>query len=249
MDEIGIAERELASMQRQLSGLLAQKNRLAQLGLAVSKINHDLRNMLANAQLISDRLVDIPDPTVQRFVPKLIASLDRAIHFCNSSLQFGGASEAAPRRELTPLKPLVEEAADSQGLPREGSIAFVDDVDPSLLIDADHEHLFRVLSNLVRNAMQAIEGVEGKTDGEIRVAAHREGRKVVVDVMDNGAGVPEKARANLFKAFQGSTKKGGTGLGLAIAAELVQAHGGTLRLVDSPQGAHFRFDLPDRSVD
>jgi signal transduction histidine kinase len=205
--------------------------------------------MLANAQLISDRLVDIPDPTVQRFVPKLIASLDRAIHFCNSSLQFGGASEAAPRRELTPLKPLVEEAADSQGLPREGSIAFVDDVDPSLLIDADHEHLFRVLSNLVRNAMQAIEGVEGKTDGEIRVAAHREGRKVIVDVMDNGAGVPEKARAHLFKAFQGSTKKGGTGLGLAIAAELVQAHGGTLRLVDSDEGAHFRFDLPDRSVD
>jgi len=249
MDEIGVAERELASMQRELSSLLAQKNRLAQLGLAVSKINHDLRNMLANAQLISDRLVDIPDPTVQRFVPKLIASLDRAIHFCNSSLQFGGASEAAPRRELTPLKPLVEEAADSQGLPREGSIAFVDDVDPSLLIDADHEHLFRVLSNLVRNAMQAIEGVEGKTDGEIRVAAHREGRKVIVDVMDNGAGVPEKARAHLFKAFQGSTKKGGTGLGLAIAAELVQAHGGTLRLVDSDEGAHFRFDLPDRSVD
>lgn len=248
MDEIGVAERELASMQRQLSGLLAQKNRLAQLGLAVSKINHDLRNMLANAQLISDRLVDIPDPTVQRFVPKLIASLDRAIHFCNSSLQFGGASEAAPRRELTPLKPLVEEAADSQGLPREGAIAFVVDVDPSLLIDADHEHLFRVLSNLVRNAMQAIESVEGKTDGEIRVAAHREGRKVIVDIMDNGAGVPEKARANLFKAFQGSTKKGGTGLGLAIAAELVQAHGGTLRLVDSPKGAHFRFDLPDRSV-
>jgi signal transduction histidine kinase len=249
MDEIGVAERELASMQQQLSGLLAQKNRLAQLGLAVSKINHDLRNMLANAQLISDRLVDIPDPTVQRFVPKLIASLDRAIQFCNSSLKFGGASEAAPRRELIPLKPLVEEVADSQGLPREGSIAFVDDVDASLLIDVDHEHLFRVLSNLVRNAMQAIESLEGKTDGEIRIAAHREGRKVVVDVADNGAGVPPKAREKLFKAFQASTKKGGTGLGLAIAAELIQAHGGTLRLLDSAKGAHFRFELPDRSAD
>jgi signal transduction histidine kinase len=249
LDEIGVAERELASMQRQLSGLLAQKNRLAQLGLAVSKINHDLRNMLANAQLISDRLVDIPDPTVQRFVPKLIASLDRAIHFCNSSLQFGGVSEAAPRRELTPLKPLVEEVADSQGLPREGAIAFIDEVDASLLIDADHEHLFRVLSNLARNAMQAIESVEGKTDGAIRIAARREGRKVIVDVMDNGAGVPQKARENLFKAFQGSTKKGGTGLGLVIAAELVQAHGGALTLVDSAKGAHFRIELPDRSVD
>jgi signal transduction histidine kinase len=236
-------------MQRQLSGLLAQKNRLAQLGLAVSKINHDLRNMLANAQLISDRLVDIPDPTVQRFVPKLIASLDRAIQFCNSSLRFGGVSEAAPRRELMLLKPLVEEVADSQGLPRDGTIAFVADMEPSLRIDADHEHLFRALSNLVRNAIQAIESVEGKTDGEVRIAAHREGRKVVIDVKDNGAGVPQKARQNLFKAFHGSTKKGGTGLGLVIAAELVQAHGGTLTLVESREGAHFRLELPDRSVD
>jgi len=247
-DEVGVAERELASMQRQLSSLLAQKNRLAQLGMAVSKINHDLRNMLANAQLISDRLVSIQDPTVQRFVPKLIASLDRAIQFCNSSLQFGGVSEAAPRRELLPLKPLVEEVADSQGLPREGSVAFVTDIDPTVLIDADHEHLFRALSNLIRNAAQAVESIEGKTDGKVRVAAHREGRKVIIDVMDNGAGVPKKARENLFKAFQASTKKGGTGLGLAITAELVQAHGGTLTLVDSEKGAHFRIELPDRPV-
>ena len=248
IDEVGVAERELASMQTELASLLAQKNRLAQLGLAVSKINHDLRNMLANAQLISDRLVDVPDPTVQRFVPKLIASLDRAISFCNSSLQFGGATEAPPRRELMRLKPLVEEVADSQGLPRDGQIAFFADMDDTLRIDADRDQLFRVMSNLVRNAMQAIEGVEDQPTGEIHVAAHREGRKVIVDVTDNGPGVPARARENLFKAFQGSTKKGGTGLGLVIASELVQAHGGTLKLMDGAKGAHFRIELPDRSV-
>ena len=52
----------------------------------------------------------------------------------------------------------------------------------------------------------------------------------------------------MFKAFHGSTKKGGTGLGLVIAAELVQAHGGTLTLADSRTGVHFRIELPDRSV-
>jgi signal transduction histidine kinase len=248
VDEIGVAERELASMQGQLVTLLAQKNRLVQLGLAVSKINHDLRNMLANAQLISDRLVDVPDPTVQRFVPKLIASLDRAINFCNSSLQFGAATEDAPRRDLFRLKPLVEDVAEGQGLPRDGEITFVNDMDDTLRIDADRDHLFRVLSNLVRNAMQSIEGLEEKRDGEIRVSARRDGRKVVVDVIDNGGGVPAKARENLFKAFQGSTKKGGTGLGLVIASELVQAHGGTLMLIDSDDGAHFQIELPDRSV-
>lgn len=245
MDEIGVAERELAQMQKELSGLLAQKNRLAQLGLAVSKINHDLRNMLANAQLISDRLVGVPDPTVQRFVPKLIASLDRAISFCNSSLQFGRAAEAAPRRDLFRLKDLVEEVADSQGLPRDGEIAFSADMDAAVQIDADRDHLFRVLSNLVRNAVQALEIAERR--GRITISAHREGRKVIVDVADDGPGVPAKARENLFKAFQASTKKGGSGLGLTIAQELVQAHGGTLTLVPSKSGALFRIEMPDRS--
>ena len=146
------------------------------------------------------------------------------------------------------LKPLVDDVAESQGLPREGSIGFVADMEDSLRIDADRDQLFRVMSNLVRNAMQAIEGIEDKTDGEIRVAAHREGRKVLVDIIDNGSGVPARARENLFKAFQGSTKKGGTGLGLVIASELVQAHGGTLKLLESTKGAHFRIELPDRSV-
>lgn len=247
-DEVGTAERELASMQRQLSQQLLQKNRLAQLGLAVSKVNHDLRNMLANAQLISDRLTTIADPTVQTFAPKLIASLDRAINFCTDSLRFGRAEEAAPRRDLMLLKPLADEVADALFLPREGQIAFVLDMDDTLRIDADREQLFRILSNLVRNAVQAIEGQEEGPTGEIRIAAHREGRKVFVAVSDDGPGIPAKARANLFKAFQGSTRKGGTGLGLAIALELVNVHGGTLRLKDTPRGATFVLELPDRTT-
>lgn len=247
-DEVGTAERELASMQKQLSQQLLQKNRLAQLGLAVSKVNHDLRNMLANAQLISDRLTTVPDPTVQTFAPKLIASLDRAINFCTDSLRFGRAEEAAPRRELMLLKPLVEDVGDALFLPREDQIAFVIDVEDTLRIDADREQLFRILSNLVRNAVQAIEGQEDGGKGEIRVAARREGRKVFVEVSDDGPGVPAAARQNLFRAFQGSTRKGGTGLGLAIALELVAVHGGTLKLADTNRGATFVIELPDRTT-
>jgi signal transduction histidine kinase len=250
-DEIGTAERELAHMQSELSHLLLQKNRLAQLGLAVSKINHDLRNMLANAQLLSDRLTSIPDPTVQRFAPKLIASLDRAISFCNDTLKFGRAEEAAPRRELFRLKPLVEEVGDGLGLPREGSVGWRIEIEETLRVDADREHLFRVLSNLCRNAAQAIEAqmaAEGGGMGEIRVTAWRDGRRVLTEIRDTGPGVPARARAHLFQAFQGSSRKGGTGLGLAIAAELVAAHGGGLTLLDTEKGAAFRIDLPDRAV-
>ncbi|MGQ0674414.1 MAG: sensor histidine kinase [Hyphomicrobium sp.] len=246
-DEIGAAERELANMQRQLSQSLIQKNRLAQLGLAVSKISHDLRNMLANAQLISDRLTGIPDPTVQRFAPKLIASLDRAIGFCNDSLKFGRSEESEPRRELMLLKPIVTEVADGLGLPREGQIRWTVEIDDTLQIDADHEHLFRVVSNLVRNAVQAIEAKGDGTSGEVTVKAWREHRRVFIDVGDDGPGVPKAARANLFRAFQG-TRKGGTGLGLVIVAELVASHGGSVRLLDTANGATFRIEMPDRGT-
>ncbi|MFN3868226.1 MAG: sensor histidine kinase [Hyphomicrobiaceae bacterium] len=247
-DEIGIAERELAQMQRDLSQLFLQKSRLAALGLAVSKINHDLRNMLANAQLISDRLTDIPDPTVQRFAPKLIASLDRAINFCNDSLRFGRAEEATPRRELMRLLPLVDEVGDSLLLPHDGVVDWRIDMDANLRIDADRDHLFRVLSNLVRNAVQAIEGQEDRAGpGIVQVRAWREVRKVLIEVSDDGPGVPRKARETLFQAFQGA-RKGGTGLGLAIAAELIAAHGGRVRLLDTAKGAAFQIEIPDRSV-
>ncbi len=247
-DEIGLAENELAQMQRQLSQLLLQRNRLAQLGLAVSKINHDLRNMLANAQLISDRLTSIDDPTVQRFAPKLIASLDRAINFCNDTLKFGRAEEAEPRRELMRLRALVDEVGDQLGVLRGSSISWNIEMEDSLRIDADREHLFRILSNLGRNAIQAIESQGETVRGIIHTKAWRDGRKVFVEMHDNGPGVPPAARAKLFQAFQGSTKKGGTGLGLSIAAELAAAHGGSLKLLDAVKGATFLLEIPDRST-
>jgi signal transduction histidine kinase len=244
-DEIGTAERELAHMQLQLTQTLQQKNRLAMLGLAVSKISHDLRNMLANAQLLSDRLSSLRDPAVQRFAPKLIASLDRAISLCESTLQFGRAEEAAPRRELVPLRALVLEVGDSLGLPREGAVAFTIDVPAELQIDADRDQLYRILSNLLRNAMQALEQQEAGA-GEIRVVGRREAKRVTIAVIDDGPGVPEKARAHLFQAFQGSARKGGTGLGLAVAQELVVAHGGAISLRDAGRGATFEIAIPDR---
>lgn len=255
-DEIGTAEQELKQMQSQLSQLLAQRARLAELGLAVSKINHDLRNMLSSAQVISDRLTDVPDATVQRFAPKLIASLDRAIKFCNDTLRYGKSTENQPRRELMLLAPLVEEVGDGLGLPREGQIDLRIAVDPNLRVDADPDHLFRIVGNLVRNAVQALESqAEAAADrggkrpaGVITVAAHREGRKVTIEVSDTGPGVPERARDKLFRPFQGSTRKGGSGLGLPISAELAAAHGGSLKLLERAPGATFRLEIPDRSV-
>jgi signal transduction histidine kinase len=247
-DEIGTAERELSSMQRELAETLSQKTRLAALGLAVSKISHDLRNMLSSAQLLSDRLITVKDPTVQRLVPKLIASLDRAIRLCARTLDFGQAQEIPPRRQRFELAPLVTEVGDSLGLPRPKLIGWSVHIEEALEVDADRDQLFRVLSNLCRNAVQALESQDEAT-GEIVVAARREGSVTVIEVADTGPGVPERARAHLFKAFQSVAREGGTGLGLAIAAELVQAHGGNVTLLDTDNGAIFRVTIPDVVVE
>jgi signal transduction histidine kinase len=247
-DEIGTAERELSAMQHELSETLTQKSRLAALGLAVSKISHDLRNMLSSAQLLSDRLRTVKDPTVQRLLPKLIASLDRAIRLCAHTLDFGQAQETPPRRKRFALAPLIAEVGDSLGLPRPGLIDWTVMLDSGLEIDADRDQLYRVLSNLGRNAVQALESGD-EARGEIVVAGRREGSVTVIEISDTGPGLPERARAHLFEAFQSVARKGGSGLGLAIAAELVQAHGGQIALVNNEGGATFRVSISDVVVD
>jgi signal transduction histidine kinase len=242
-DEIGIAERELARMQNELINLLKQKDRLAQLGLAVAKVNHDLRNMLATAQLMSDRVAALPDPAVQKLSPKLIASLDRAIAFCNETLQYGAAGEAPPSHRPVDVQALINEVGEGLGLPRP-TVSWRTSIEPGLVIEADPDQLYRVFNNLVRNAVQALDGAAG---GEIEVQARRGtqgSQSTIVEVRDNGPGVPDAARANLFRAFRGSVRKGGSGLGLAIASELVAAHGGTLEHEALHPGAIFRCTLP-----
>jgi signal transduction histidine kinase len=250
-DEIGTAEEELASMQRELASMLHQQSRLAALGLAVSKINHDLRNLLASAQLFSDQLSTSPDPKVQRFAPKLMRALERAIAFCQSTLSYGGAQEAPPERKTIEVEPLIEEVHEALGLGLDVPIRWIVAVERGLTVEADHDQLFRVLINLARNAMQALEtrGARDPARDQIRITGRREGSVAVIEVSDTGPGVPEKAQAHLFQAFQGSARSGGTGLGLAIAAELVRAHGGEIRLVPGTIGATFSISIPDRAVD
>jgi signal transduction histidine kinase len=250
-DEVGTAEEELAAMQRELASMLHQKSRLAALGLAVSKINHDLRNLLASAQLFSDQLSNLPDPKVQRFAPKLMRALERAIAFCQSTLSYGAAQETPPDRKTIAVEPLIEEVHEALGLGLDVPIRWIVAVERGLTVEADHDQLFRVLVNVARNAVQVLEarGARDPARDQIRITGRREGSVAVIEVSDTGPGVSEKAQAHMFQAFQGSTRAGGTGLGLAIAAELVRAHGGEIRLVPGTIGATFSITIPDSAVD
>ncbi|WP_063776672.1 sensor histidine kinase [Microvirga massiliensis] len=246
-DEIGVAEQALAGMETVLADELRQKRRLAELGLAVSKINHELRNMLSVAQLLTDRLEgDRGRAAAQRVAPRLVATLDRAIRFCEATLAYGRAVEPLPQRRRVKLAPLARDLEDLPALAPGAGIAVELAIPEDLVIDADPDQISRVLLNLGRNAIQALSQA-GATDGppRLRVSAERSGSVVTVTVEDNGPGVPERARANLFTAIRGASRNGGAGLGLAITAELVRLHGGTIALEDTPVGARFVFTIPD----
>ena len=246
--ELHEAELALASMQTQLTGALRQKERLAQLGGAVARISHDLRNMLTSAQLFADRMESSEDPAVKRAAPKLVGSLARAINLCESTLAFGKAEEPPPTLTHFALLPVVAEIAENERLAAEGrEIEFLVDVPAHLRLRADAEQIHRVLANLVRNARQAIEAT-GRP-GTIEIGAGEDEGSWWIRVGDTGPGLPEKAREHLFTAFQGGARKGGIGLGLAIAAELVRGHGGRLELLRSDaEGTEFLIRLPRASA-
>ena len=245
-DEIGTAERELSAMQADLRTALNEKSRLAALGTAVSKINHDLRNILATAQLMSDRLAASEDPEVRRISSIVVRTVDRAISLCSRTLRHGSAEEAAPERAAFELRDMVLEVGVALGLADEGRVSWRNAIDDGLIVNADRDQLFRVLLNLGRNAVEAIDARDDRVGGAITVTADRRNGMAVIEVADDGPGLPDAARAHLYQAFSGSTRPGGVGLGLSIARDLMRAHGGDIVLVKSDEeGTRFRLDLPD----
>lgn len=244
LGEIADAERAVAEMEREVHAALRARTRLASLGEAVAKISHDLRNILATAQLMADRLEKSRDPIVARTAPKLIASLGRAIRLCQSTLTYGKAEEAPPEPRVVRLHDLIEEVVEGLGLaPDDPLVSCKIDIGPDMAVRADPEQLYRVLANLVRNAEQAIRG-HGRP-GSLTISARATGAGVEINVADTGPGMPAKALEHLFEPFRGGTRRDGTGLGLAIAQELVAVNGGELRLVTSTtSGTEFRIVLP-----
>ncbi|OUS12084.1 hypothetical protein A9Q97_06670 [Rhodospirillales bacterium 47_12_T64] len=237
-DEVGLAERELASMQGSLQASLGQKTRLAAIGTAAAKINHDLRNGLATARLISDRLNRSDDPEVREVAPVLLSAIDRAVHICGQMLNF--SKEGAPQLDIMEfdLHELTGEVSDTIEVAESVDISVINHVPPGTLVSGDWEQLYRVFENLSRNAEQA-----GATTVDIRL--QQEPDCLIVSIADDGPGIPSEIRNNLFKPFKGSTRKNGSGLGLAITRDLMRAHGGDIWLdVSELGGACFCLELP-----
>jgi signal transduction histidine kinase len=233
-DEVGVAERELADMQQALRQALQQKDRLAALGTAVAKINHDLKGILSSALLMSDRLERSEDPDVRRVTPTLISSIERAVDLCKETLDFAGPDQQPIKRTYVDLGDIVTDAIAGMGEDVDVSTSFAS----PQTVRVDRDQIFRILNNLLVNAIQA--GAD-----RISLTGETGSSHYLLDIDDNGPGMAPKAQENLFKPFKGSARAGGTGLGLAISRELARQHGGDLHLVKTDgQGTTFRLVLP-----
>ncbi len=244
-DEIAVLEEALSQTQSELFTMLRQRRHLADLGLAVAKINHDLRNMLTSAQLLSDQVATLDDPKVQRLAPRLVNTLDRAIGFAQTVLDYGRQQASPPRPQAFNARMLGAESAMAAGLVGHPAITFDNELPEDLILNLDPDHFSRVLVNILKNAREALETMgENNPEPHVRLSASREPETVRIIIADNGPGLPPRARENLFVAFQGSARAGGTGLGLAIARELTEANGGRLVLLESGAGTRFALDFP-----
>ncbi len=241
-DEIGIAERELEVMQREVRMAMRQSRRLAALGASIAKINHDLRNSLTTAMLVSDRLTGSEDPEVKRLLPKLFKAIDKAVNLCSQTLNFARRGSPLLAPSCFSLHDLIEEVEGAINTSDLGKhpINWTNEIAREILIEADREQLFRVLNNLGRNAVQA-----GAKNITVAVAPKPE-NAVCIKVQDDGPGLPKVARENLFTPFAGTTKQDGSGLGLVIARDVMRAHGGDLNVLKTDEnGTIFGIELPE----
>ncbi|MDH3737550.1 MAG: HAMP domain-containing histidine kinase [Alphaproteobacteria bacterium] len=247
-DEIGVAQAVLVEMQNDLRTSLKQQERLAALGSAVSKINHDLRGILSTAVLMSDRLSALDSPEVKRISGPLIQSIDRAINLCTRTLNFVRDEGPELHQSRFRLTELIDEVAADLSVLDEGQAdvnnatpALANQIPSEIVVEADRDQLYRVFANLTRNASQV-----GAHNIKIATASSTtDDKHLVIDVTDDGPGMVKSAREGLFKAFAGSARKGGTGLGLVIVRDVMRAHGGDIELLSSDDtGTVFRLTLP-----
>ncbi|MEO0393347.1 MAG: HAMP domain-containing sensor histidine kinase [Pseudomonadota bacterium] len=245
-DEMGTAERELAALQDNVRQALRQKTRLALLGTAVAKINHDLRNILSTAALLSERLSDSDDEKVAKVAPRLETSINRAIELCSETLKFSRDGIMSIKREPFDLKALIGEVREEllAHTPDEQEWDIDNRIGEDIRLNADRGQLYRVIANLTRNALEA-----GALTVTIKPVEGADPRSFTLEIADNGPGLPPRAKENLFVPFAGSVRGGGTGLGLTIAREIARAHGGDLSLVKSDsEGTAFRLILPNPGI-
>jgi signal transduction histidine kinase len=240
-----ILDIELAIMLETYRDDLLAKNRtaerLATIGQFAAGIGHELRNPLgvveSSAFLLNRRLqqLQIDDASLTRHVEKITVEVARSNKTINDLLELARSKPLS--RSAVDARTFVEKALPAAHLP--AGVEVHVSAPPGLTLDADPDQLGRVLTNLLINAAQAMNG-----KGNVWIEGRREDGATIVVVRDDGPGIPSEVRPRIFEALF-TTKAKGNGLGLALCRRIAEAHGGTVTLEPSERGATFRITIPD----
>ncbi|MCJ7612878.1 MAG: ATP-binding protein, partial [Candidatus Aminicenantes bacterium] len=258
-DEIGDLARSFNEMSAQLlraqrqmeeaNKRMVQAEKLASIGRLAATIAHEIRNPLTSVKLNIQKvfLTEALNETEREHLQISQEGIGHIERFIKELLNFTRASELNLNRFS--MEQIVEESVK---LVRDAcpdkTIALERDYEPNLPeVLADGDKLRQVISNVLRNAYEAVGG-----EGVVRVRMSGtavDGRPFIrVTISDNGPGIPDKDRENIFEPFF-TTKSSGVGLGLAIARKVLEQHGGAIRVINGGgRGAAFEILLPVKGV-
>ncbi len=237
-----LAKRAALAIENQLyqSELIASE-RMAALGTMAGMLAHDFRGPMTVIRGYAETLMagTLPEAEIRERAQLITKMIDRLERMTSETLDFARGSRTLVRRPM-PLPTLLAElaesiAAESPGLTVERHF----DVPTHLLAAFDIDKLRRALGNLAANARDAMGGT-----GRVRLEARLADERLVLELADEGKGVPPEIRERIFEPFVTHGKKGGTGLGLAVARRFVEDHGGAIELLPEGPGARFRISLP-----
>jgi signal transduction histidine kinase len=235
------------------------RDRLASLGEMAAGIAHELKNPLAGIEVMAGLLRrQVPDSKdAQSLLADILSEAKLANAIVVEMLEF--VRPVRLQVEHTQIADVVQQSVTmAESKAHRGDVSIAVDLEPNLpVIEADHHQLSQVFTNLLANAYEALEGkghisisaVTGVIDSDPAfIGVHPPTPTVVVDVVDDGPGLPPDVTDKIFDPFF-TTKPQGSGLGLAIVRKIVDAHDGRIDVNSTPgSGARFRVTLPVTSA-
>ncbi len=239
-----ILDIELAIMLETYREDLMLKNRtaerLATIGQFAASIGHELRNPLgvmeSSVFLLREHLGSTADePKVRKHLDRIALEVKRSNKTIQDLLEL--ARNRAPTRQRTDVSKLIASAVELTAVP--ATVEILVSVPPGSTLDVDVDQLRQVLVNLITNSIQAMSG-----KGKVWVDVQRDASATLLRVRDAGPGIPAEVRSRVFEALF-TTKAKGSGLGLALCRRIVEAHGGSIVVEPTSEGASFLITIPD----